>query len=189
MRPNIHYIFDFLKSMKHTLLIAIFLCCVQNRCRAEEQIADPSDTPPVLGMAIADPDPDSDYYSVELTVPKVRWKVVGEKRTKLEWPELKVKTDFHCVSVLMTYDQSKARASTQLNNKAQNRVVDISGKRLSSDQVLQRLKSETAVLVSVSGNMPDRYYLQTTRQDTLIIILGILSDAPTPELLPARLEP
>ena len=89
--------------MKHTLLIAFFLCCVQNHCRAEEQIAAPSDTPPVLGTAIAepDPDPDSDYYSVELTVPTVRWKVVGEKRPKLEWPELKVKTDFHRVFLIL----------------------------------------------------------------------------------------
>ena len=175
--------------MKHTLLVAFLLCCVQNHCLAEEQIAAPSDTPPVLGTAIAESDPDSDYYSVEVTVPKVRWKVVGEKRPKLEWPELKVKTDFHRVSVLMTYDQSETQKLSQLSANAQNRVVDISGKRLSSDQVLQRLKSETAVLVSVSGNMPDRYYLQTTRQDTLIIILGILSDAPTPELLPAKLDP
>jgi hypothetical protein len=44
-------------------------------------------------------------------------------------------------------------------------------------------QSPAAVLISVSGRMPDAFYLQCMRPDTLIVILGI-PNSPAPHLLP-----
>jgi hypothetical protein len=53
-----------------------------------------------------------------------------------------------------------------------SRVVTLQGNDLSRDQVLERLKKETPVLLSVTGRMPDAHYLQLTKEDSLIVILG-----------------
>lgn len=42
------------------------------------------------------------------------------------------------------------------------------------------------VLVSVSGEMPDAYFLQLTKPDALILILGPRDGYPAPEFLPAK---
>ena len=67
----------------------------------------------------------------------------------------------------------------------ESEVVDIRGKTLGRAEVLERLKEETPVLVSVSGEMVDGYYLQLTKPDAVIIILGPRDGSPAPELLPA----
>jgi hypothetical protein len=69
---------------------------------------------------------------------------------------------------------------------AESWVVDMKGNKLSRDQVVQRLTSETPVLVSVSGRMPDAYFLQLTDADALIVILGPRDGYPAPEFLPAN---
>ena len=51
---------------------------------------------------------------------------------------------------------------------------------------MTRLAKETPVLVSVTGEMPDAYYLQLTNPDALIVILGPRDGFPAPELLPAK---
>ena len=169
--------------MTMIFLALTLVCCSNLPVRANEPIAPPKDVPPLVGTAIAIPDKGSDYYSVKLSVPQVRWSVVGKKRPKLEWPRLKVTAANTKLMLHLSYDRSESRALSQLSENAQNRIVDLKGKRLSSDEVLKRLKVETAVLISVSGNMPDAYYLQTTKPGTLIAILGI-PDMPAPNLLP-----
>ena len=159
------------------------LCYSALTLSANEPIEAPKDVPPLVGTAIAIPDKGSDYYSVKLSVPQVRWSVVGKKRPKLEWPRLKVTATSTKLILLLSYDRSESRPLSQLSENAQNRIVDLKGKRLSSDEVLKRLKAKTAVLISVSGHMPDPYYLQTTKPGTLIAILGI-PDMPAPNLLP-----
>jgi len=62
----------------------------------------------------------------------------------------------------------------------------LQGNELNRDQVVKRLEKETAVLVSVSGRMPDAYYLQLTNPDALVVILGPRDGAPAPGLLPAE---
>lgn len=174
--------------MRLTCIILILVYYTMNSVKAGETPALPTDVPPIVGTAIAIPDKDSDYYSVQITVPKIRWFVVGERRPKLEWPTLKVTAESVALELLIFNDRSESSQLSQLSENAQSRIVNLSGKRLSSKEVLKRLKSSKAVLVSVSGKMPDAYHLQTTKPDTMIAILGISADMPRPNLLPQPLK-
>ena len=174
--------------MRLTCIILILAYCTMNSVKAGETPAFPTDVPPIVGSAIAIADNDSDYYSVRLTVPKIRWFVVGERRPKLEWPTLKVTTESATLELLILNDQSESAQLSQLSENAQSRIVNLNGKRLSSKEVLKRLKSSKAVLISVSGKMPNAYHLQTTKPDTMIAILGISADMPRPNLLPQPLK-
>jgi hypothetical protein len=64
-------------------------------------------------------------------------------------------------------------------------VVDLNGTELNREQILERLSKETPVLVSVSGRMPDPFFLQLTRPGALIVVLGPRDGAPSPQMLPA----
>ena len=174
--------------MRLTCIILILAYYTMNSVKAGDTPAFPTDVPPIVGTAIAIPDNDSDYYSVRLTVPKIRWFVVGERRPKLEWPTLKVTAESTTLDLLIFNDRSESASLSQLSENAQSRIVNLDGKRLSSKEVLKRLKSSKAVLISVSGKMPNAYHLQTTKPDTMIAILGISADMPRPNLLPQPLK-
>ncbi|MFO0924329.1 MAG: hypothetical protein U0905_17780 [Pirellulales bacterium] len=77
------------------------------------------------------------------------------------------------------------RPSSQISDDAQNRIVDLKGRRLDRDEIGKRLKAKTPVLVSVSGRMPDEFYLQCTTPDTLIVILGV-PDSLAPQFCHAK---
>lgn len=143
----------------------------------------PKDVPPVIGTAVAVPSStpgrdDHDEWSIRLVVPKVAWEVVGERRPKREWPAFNTTVEEAVLTLPMGY-----HPATQLSDNAQNRVLDLTGRRLSRDEALKRLGAKTPVLVSVSGLMPDRFYLQCAKPDTLIVTLGI-DHAPASALLP-----
>jgi len=157
-----------------TLLLWIALPCGLGF--ADEPVAGPKDVPPVVGTAITTSD--SEAWSVQLMVPTVNWKVVGEQQPKREWPKLEVDVAEAVLKLSLDYD-----AATQLSEDSQKRIVDLKGRRLNRDEVEARLKERTPVLISVSGRMPDAFYLQCTKADTLIVILG-LQDSPAPHLLP-----
>ncbi len=154
-------------------------------CVNEESGALPKDVPPVIGTAIATKSQPGGKWSVRLSVPKVTWEGVGVFRVKREWPKFKVTVQEVVLELPMGYQEHHkgGRALTQLSDNSQNRVLDLQGRRLGSDEALKRLAAKTPVLVSVSGQMPDPFYLQCTKPDTLIVVLGIPS-YPAPELLP-----
>ncbi|QDV26959.1 hypothetical protein [Aureliella helgolandensis] len=161
----------------------IFMLLVSIACRivlASEPAALPKDVPPVLGAAIASAD--SERWAVQLSLPKITWEVVGEQQPKVEWPEFKVNVEEAVLTLSMGY-----HPATQLSDDSQNRIVDLKGRRLERNEALNRLKEKTPVLISVSGRMPDPFYLQCTKTDALIVILGI-PDSPAPHLLPHALE-
>lgn len=147
---------------------------------AGEPIALPKDVPPVIGTALASND--SERWAVRLRVPKTTWEVVGERRPKIEWPELQVKVEEVVLRLSMDYNPA-----SDLSTESQNRIVDLNGRRLERDEALLCLKQETPVLISASGRMPDAFYLQCAKADTLVVILGI-PDSPAPHLLPHPLR-
>ena len=161
--------------MKTSLILglAAVLC---GGVSAAEPAELPKDVPPVVGTAIVSDD--SEAWAVEVSIPKVTWEVVGEERPKVEWPRFKVDVKEAALTLSMAYPRA-----TQMAEHLQNRVVDLKGKRLDRDDALKRLKQKTPVLVSVSGRMPDAFYLQCTKPDTLIVILGI-PNSPAPGILP-----
>lgn len=154
-----------------TICLAIAIFLVSN-CDADTP-ALPKDVPPVIGMAVM-----KDSKVLELTVPKIHWSVVGEEKPKQEWPRFGVDVKEEVLVLEMVYDPA-----TQLAEKAQNRLVNLQGRRLSHEEAGKRLAQKTAVLVSVSGAMPDAFYLQFTKPETLIVLLGH-SASPAPKLLP-----
>lgn len=149
---------------------------------AKEPLPLPGDVPPVLATAVAsapEPERGDSQWEIRLTLPRVAWEVVGKMIAKRQWPELKVIVEKETLTLRMG-------GPSQL---APSRVVDIQGKELGRGQVLKRLAAETPVLVSVSGRMPDAYYLQLTRPEAFIVLLGPRDGRPAPELLPSKAPP
>lgn len=144
---------------------------------ASEPIVMPTDVPPVIAMAAVSDAGKEDLNStwkIRLSLPKVRWQVVGEVIPKSQWPELKSEV----LTTIMTLEMGGPSAL------AESRILDMKGNDLTRDQVVKRLSKETAVLVSVSGRVPEAYYLQLTNPDTLMVILGPRDGVPVSELLP-----
>lgn len=142
----------------------------------DDPVALPIDVPPVVGTAITSSD--SDGRSVRLTIPHAIWRVIGERQPKVEWPKLQVNVEEAVLRLSLDY-----QPESQLSEESQNRIVDMKGRKLERDEAADRLKTKTPVLIAVSGRMPDAFYLQCTKPDTLIVILGI-PDSPAPHLLP-----
>lgn len=142
----------------------------------------PKSVPPLLGVAVVTNSGDTGKFSewqIELSIPRIRWEVVGEMIPKKNWPELKTEVE----TVVLTLQMG---GPSQL---AESRVVDVKGKELTREQVANRLAKETPVLVSASGQVPDPYFLQLTNPDAIVIVLGPRDGSPAPELLPAKREP
>lgn len=142
----------------------------------------PQSVPPVIGMVSAKAaatdnasKKDDAQPSITVNVPKVRWKVVGEIVPKESWPKLEAQVDN--VSITL-----KLGGPSQL---AESRFMSLNGDELEIKTVLSRLQKPQPVLISLNGEMPESYYLQTSRPETLILILGPRDGMPAPELLPA----
>jgi hypothetical protein len=134
-----------------------------------------------MGLAVAlpaDPMVNADYaWSLKVQVPKVVWEIAGKRRPKAEWTEIKTEVEMKTLHFSMGYNRA-----TQLADRSQNRLVDLNGKRLSREGALKRLGKSTPVLVSIS-DMPDPYYLQFVKPDTLVLLIG-LADPKDYDLLP-----
>lgn len=142
----------------------------------------PRSVPPLIGMVSAKAaatnatsKEDEAQPRIVVTVPKVRWKVVGEIVPKESWP--KVEAQVEKVSITL-----KLGGPSPL---AESRFMTIEGQELEIKDVVSRLQKPQPVLISVNGDMPEPYYLQTSRPETLILILGPRDGMPAPELLPA----
>lgn len=149
--------------------------------RAEEKNL-PENLPPVVGLAQArETDeaaalhPDKKQIEIVLTWPCLRWEVIGQTKSKQDWPKVSVTVE----------KRSKTLRFDTLSQLADSRVVGIDGKDLSREELLKRLGRETPVLVSVTGKIPEPYYLQLTKPDAVIVILGPRDGLPALELLPA----
>lgn len=139
----------------------------------------PKQVPPVFGTAVVtdtDKGGAAAEWQIGLTVPKIRWTIIGDMVPKIRWPELKAEVEKTSLTLRMG-------GPSQLGS---SRVVDLKGTELSRAEVHNRLAKETTVLVSLSGEMPDPYYLQLIRADALIVILGPRDGYPAPDLLPAK---
>ena len=152
----------------------------------EGLLATPDGVAPLAGVAVAlpkDADDSRAYaWSLRVRVPKVVWEVTGKERPKREWTRIKADVEMLTLDVHMGYSEM-----TQLREGGQNRLVDINGKRLSRGEALKRLVDNSPVLVSASGEMPDPFYLQCIKRDTLILLFGLPSSAEH-NLLPTSRE-
>jgi len=160
-----------------SLVLALGVC---SRGLADEAVS-PKDVPPVLGLAmVTEPGTadESTEWTIRLKLPRITWEVVGKVVPKTQWPELKAEVQQSTLTLRMGGPSALAPS----------RVLDLKGNELSRDQVLKRLARETPVLVSISGRMPEAYFLQLTRPDALVVLLGPRNDAPAPQFLPARKE-
>jgi hypothetical protein len=133
----------------------------------------PRDVPPVVGTAVATGDDEN--VRIKLTCPRVVWRVARPVVPKSDRPELQVDVKNDTRTLVL----GDAGAS------ADSRVVDLAGVELTNDDIRQRLKTDTPVLVSVSGKMVEPLYLQLTKPDALIILLGDRDGVPASTLLPS----
>lgn len=142
----------------------------------------PRQVPPMLGVAVAvdgGTDAPESEWRVRVTIPRVRWEVVGEVVPKRSWPEL-------------VAEVAEATLTLEMGGRSalrESRIVSLDGTPLTRAEAIERLALATPVLVSVSGEMPDPFFLQLTRPDALIVILGPRDGSPAPELLPAAKMP
>lgn len=165
-------------------LIAVLIgaLLVTSDVRAGDEICLPDNLPPVIGTAwareTADPaalKPDKNLVEIVLSWPHLRWEILGQTKSKQEWPKV----------VVAVEKRTKTLRFDTLSQLNDSRVVGIDGKDLSHEEMLKRLARETPVLVSVTGKMVESYYLQLTKSDAVIVILGPRDGFPAPELLPA----
>ncbi|BCX46971.1 hypothetical protein HAHE_08790 [Haloferula helveola] len=136
--------------------------------------ATPRGVAPLAGLAAfvpKDADDSRDYaWSVRLSAPKVVWEIVGKERPKIEWTKIEAEVEMVTMDIAMGYSEA-----TQLSERSQNRVVDLGGKRLDREEAMKRLEEDTPVMVSVSGEMPDPFYLRCMKPGTLVILIGLPS--------------
>ncbi|MCF7954812.1 MAG: hypothetical protein K9M75_03320 [Phycisphaerae bacterium] len=126
----------------------------------------PKGLPPLTAKAlvsVADEDQSSREWSISLTMRRENWKAIGGVIPKLNWPEPKKDNLYDATLTLPMGDDSKPVFC---------RVVDINGKELGGDQLAKKLKAKKLVHVSVSGKMPESYYLQVQPKAELIVLLG-----------------
>lgn len=139
--------------------------------KAADAVATPQGVAPLMGLAVAlpkDPPVTAEYaWSLKVQVPKVVWEVTGKRRPKAEWTEIKAEVEMKTLLFSMGYNQA-----TQLADRSQNRLVDLHGNRLGREEALKRLGENTPVLVAIS-DMPDPYYLQFVKPDTLVLLIGL----------------
>ena len=155
--------------------------------KAPKFVATPQGVAPLMGLAVASPsDPQitAEYaWSLKLQVPKVVWEITGKRRPKAEWTEIKADVEMKTLHLSMGYHMA-----TQLADRSQNRLVDINGNRLSREEALKRLGKDTPALVSISGDMPDPYYLQFVKPDTLVVLIGLANPEEYSLLPTSRLD-
>lgn len=166
--------------MNYWLSLLAMVTIVVNGGSAADVPGLPKGVPPLVGLATVSSGPvrPGEAWQIELKVPKVQWQEVGQDpEDKLDNRRREIRTEVENVTLTLTIDGPSAVAPS--------RVVDLSGKEVGREEVSKRLKSNTPVLVSVSSEMVEPYYLQLAKPETLIIILGPRERAPLPALLPA----
>ena len=167
--------------MFHSLIGIVFATIANGNADASDSVPLPKDVPPVIGVAVAvvkdaGEDDRRGEWKIRLTIPKITWEVVGKSIPKKQWPELSAQVEKTTLFLRMGGPSALSPS----------RIVNVKGKDLNYNQVVKRLEKETPVLISVSGRMPDAYFLQLTTSDALIVILGPRDGGPAPDLLPSE---
>lgn len=140
-----------------------------------------TDMAPLMGVAhyvSRDAGNPSAYaWMLRLSVPKVTCVTQGSGPL-VKVPDLKndeiwrvtSKVEMTEIDLHMGYSEASA-----IPDARQTRVVDLKGNRLSLDQVKDRLANDTHVLVSLTGKMPDPFYTQLIKPNTLVVLIGNVS--------------
>lgn len=116
------------------------------------------------------------FETIPVTVSKLVTKMVDGKTIQVteNFTESQTVTKFVCVQ--------EERISTVMLDSPGVSLTDLKGQKISTDEVLARLATKTPILRS-QGGPPDSYHLQTTKPDTLVLVM------PSPPPAPAQLMP
>lgn len=162
--------------MKPMILIACCGLLLVNGGSAAEDEGLPKGIPPVVGTAVVGAGGSDAEWTIRLTVPVATWEVVGEVDPKKTWPELKA-------TVKKELRTLKMGGPSALSP---SRVMDVKGNELTREEAARLLAKETPVLISLSGEMLDAYYLAVAQPETPIIVLGPRDGMPATDLLPVK---
>lgn len=130
----------------------------------------PVGIPPVMGKAVAEAtegDDSKSGWTIALTLPRDTWREIQVAMPKLDWPVPKwkeVRPGFRDGTMILPMGDHVQPIFC--------RVVDIGGKELGGEEVLEQLKHQTPVLVSASGKIPHACYLRLPTPAKLIVLLG-----------------
>ena len=147
-----------------------FSLTLSSVAKSQNEASLPRDIPPVVAVATAKANNNGQAaaYRIDLVIPAIRYEIV---RRQLNANSNTKTADFNEV-VTQVKPMSRVLRFQTLSQIPDSKVVDVAGKPLDTQTVLQRLQQPTPVLVSVSGKMVDPYYLQLINKDAVIIVLS-----------------
>jgi hypothetical protein len=127
--------------------------------------------PPLTGVAVAralDGQGQGADWTLAVTLRKEVWHAVGQVMRGEGWPEVTwERVPGSTVSLgTMTFTMNGAAGSPLC------RVLDLDGRRVGRDRALKDLETETRLLVSVTGRVPERRYRHLPSQAELMVVLG-----------------
>lgn len=129
--------------------------------------------PLVLSVSAKDASPDSSKPSWTLNLINVQkdvWDAATRQMPDVAWPDVK------WAEPTSTFAPSLGTAifpGGDASSPDLVRVVDLSGKPVNRESVLEELKKQKRTLVSFNGKLPDREYRQyLPAQNDLVVILG-----------------
>lgn len=140
-----------------------FLASLGTIAIGEEVPPFPKSLPPMIGTAIVTEPGTGDRqrpWVIRLTIPKIRFEEVGEVIPKIQWSKLVTDVEKNVIKMLID-------GPLQLES---SQVYDLLGNKLTREEVIRKMSKETPVLVSFG--FPDKYYLQLTKPDALVVVLG-----------------
>jgi hypothetical protein len=155
-----------MKTQYHFVVIASLVASGLSPAAAQNRL--PEGVPPLTGAAVARAvEGDGSQWSIAVTLPRDTWREVQIVMPKLNWPEPiweEVRPGIRegTMTLPMGDDSMPALCA----------VVDMNGKRLGHDQIMQQLKTKTPVLVSVTGQVPHACYRRLPTLAKLIVLLG-----------------
>lgn len=165
--------------MIKTCMFFLFGVAMIGESLSAQEVAAPKGLPPVTAMAELVQDGemnDRGEWFIDLEIPRSRWQITGAMVPKREWPELEAEVEM--VALQLKFD-----GPSQLSPA---RIVDVEGRELERETVLARFTERQPVLVATTMEMPDPFYLQLLKPESLVVILGPREDAPRPDLYPMK---
>jgi hypothetical protein len=130
----------------------------------------PKGVPPLAGEAVVreiEGDRSRSEWTIALTMRTETWHAIRGEMPDLRWPKIE-----ETVRSGSVYEGTMTLRMGEQSQPAFCRVVDMSGKELGRDQLVNQLKRKRPVLVAVTGQMPHPCCLRLPTPANLIVLLG-----------------
>ncbi len=141
--------------MRILIALAVFILAATSSALAQA----PKGAPPIFKV-VASTDPDKGHIVFRETIYKTETRVERRKEVK-NGKEIEVE---RTVNVTVPFESNAIIVAST------SRVITPDGKQLPIDEVWKRVKTNTVVVLSGDGNMPDPAYLRALSAETIVIV-------------------